>query len=97
MLSILFKNWNKELKVVFGYFLVFVGFLAIQDNGGIDHYLWEDYIFDSYWWGNTGIYVLGITAIYLGVSVGWKVIRAFLYSEIFNVMNRLEEKKGSKV
>ena len=93
----MFKDFGKELKVVFGYFLVFVGFLAIQDNGGIDHYLWEDYIFDGYWWSNTGIYIIAVTLTYLAVSVGWKFIREFIYMEIFKAMNRLGEKKGSKV
>ena len=93
----MFKDFGKELKVVFGYFLVFVGFIAIAENGGVDHYLWEDYIFDGYWWETSGIYIVVITATYLGVSVGWKVIREFVYMEIFKAMNRLEEKKGSKV
>lgn len=93
----MWTNFGKELKVVFGYFIVFVGFLAIQDNGGIDHYLWEDYIFDGYWWRETGVYVLAITAVYLIVSVIWKLIREFIYMEIFKAMNRLEDKKRSKV
>jgi hypothetical protein len=97
MLGIMFKDVFKELKVVFGYFLVFVGIISIAENGGVDHYLLEDYIFDSYWWETSGIYIIVITATYLGISMIWKVIRGFVYSEIFNMMNKLEEKKGSKV
>ncbi|MBO7450396.1 MAG: hypothetical protein J6U54_08500 [Clostridiales bacterium] len=97
MLGIMFKDFGKELKVVLGYFLVFVGFLAVQDNNGFDHYIWEDYIFNSSWWSDTGIYVLAITALYFIVSGTWKVIRGFIYNTIFDMMNKLKEKKDSKV